>query len=374
MRYFSLFTGAGGFEIGLERAHADHRPELTDTEPGQAEPQILERRQRTALEGGRRDLLPRRGRTGSVPRLSECVGFSEIDRHASAVLRHRFPEVRNHGDITKIDWASVPDFDLLVGGSPCQDLSIAGRRAGLAGARSGLFREYVRALREKKPAYFIWENVKGALSSSCGTDFAAVLDSLAQAGYALWWQVLNARDFGVPQNRERVFVVGARDGRPREIFLEPRDRGEARREDAHTLKARHDGGVDRKHPKTLICDSGGGVRTIDANYGKGPDSYGARTMILHQNQSGFVSPHDISAAQGANRSRNYQTVWRDARIRRLTPRECERLMSWPDDWTRHGDYGDGPREISDTQRYRMCGNGVVSAVVSALVEAHGLLT
>ncbi len=114
-----------------------------------------------------------------------CVGFSEIDKHASAVLRYRFPNVPNHGDITKIDWSSVPDFDLLVGGSPCQDLSIAGKRAGLEGGRSSLFYEYVRCLEEKKPEHFIWENVKGALSSNGGRDFGAVFSALAEAGYSL---------------------------------------------------------------------------------------------------------------------------------------------------------------------------------------------
>ena len=130
MKYFSLFTGAGGFEQGL-------------------------------------------------PEDWECIGFSEIDKYANAVLRYHYPNVINYGDITRIEWEKVPDFDLLVGGSPCQDLSLAGKRKGLEGKRSGLFFEYVKALERKKPDYFIWENVKGALSSNQGWDFAEVLD---QAG------------------------------------------------------------------------------------------------------------------------------------------------------------------------------------------------
>src|SRR3990167_9276974 len=151
----------------------------------------------------------------------EAVGFSEIDKYASMVLKYRFPNVKNYGDCTKINWSEVPDFDLLVGGSPCQDFSIAGKRKGIVGERSGLVWEYIRCLEEKKPRYFIWENVKGVLSSRGGWDFANILTAFSEAGYSLWWQVLNAKDFGVPQNRERIFVVGFRDGSPPEIFFEP---------------------------------------------------------------------------------------------------------------------------------------------------------
>src|SRR3990167_11190113 len=122
MKYFSVFSGVGGFEQGISAA----LPEAT------------------------------------------CIGFSEYDKHAAAVLRYRFPNTTNYGDITKIDWSTVPDFDLLVGGSPCQDFSVAGKRAGLVGARSGLVYEYIRALEEKRPAHFIFENVRGLLSSNRG--------------------------------------------------------------------------------------------------------------------------------------------------------------------------------------------------------------
>jgi len=150
----------------------------------------------------------------------ETIGFSEIDKYAIAVLENHWPKIKNYGDIKNINWKEVPDFNLLTGGSPCQDLSIAGKRQGLAGERSGLFVQFIRALKEKLPEYFIWENVKGALSSNGGFDFAEVLYQMAEAGYSLQWQVLNAKDFGVPQNRERIFIVGTRNGSPREIFFE----------------------------------------------------------------------------------------------------------------------------------------------------------
>jgi len=209
MKHFDLFSGYGGFTLALEKVYGHNS--INQGREGN--------RKNLSSDGNISDIEHGNRRTESA----ETIGFSEIDKYASAVLKHRWPNIKNYGDITKIDWSKVPDFDLLTGGSPCQDLSIAGKRAGLEGNRSGLFYEYMRAVREKQPKYFIWENVKGALSSNKGFDFAAVLNEMAEAGYSLWWQVLNAKDFGVPQNRERIFVVGFRDGSPREILFESKN-------------------------------------------------------------------------------------------------------------------------------------------------------
>ena len=162
---------------------------------------------------------------------SDTIGFSEIEPHAIAVLKYHYPEIKNYGSITEINADDLPDFDLLTGGSPCQDLSVAGKQAGLGGARSGLFFQFIRILKEKQPANFIWENVKGTLSSSDGWDFARVQIEMAEAGYAFQWQVLNAKYFGVPQSRERVFVIGHLGGEcAREVFFEQEDRGKNIRE------------------------------------------------------------------------------------------------------------------------------------------------
>ena len=138
----------------------------------------------------------------------ECVGVSEIDKNACKVIRYKKPGVKNYGDIEKINYEQLPDFDILVGGSPCQDVSVAGKRAGLSGVRSGLFFSYVALLKVKKPRYFIFENVKGLLSTNEGRAFAEVVNQSSEAGYDIWWQVLDATWFGIPQHRERVFILG----------------------------------------------------------------------------------------------------------------------------------------------------------------------
>lgn len=152
----------------------------------------------------------------------EPVAFCEIDEFPSAVLAHRFPNVPNLGDITKVDWSDyVGSVDLIVGGSPCQSFSISGKREGLAG-ESGLMFEYIRAVREIRPRYFIWENVPGALSSEKGDAFRQLLSEMDECGYGLAWRVLDAQFFGVAQRRRRVFLVGSLGSqRAAEILFEP---------------------------------------------------------------------------------------------------------------------------------------------------------
>ena len=136
------------------------------------------------------------------------VLFSELDPFHCAVLAERFPEVPNLGDVTKIDWEPyVGAVDVVAGGSPCQSFSIAGTRTGLDGA-SGLMWEFVRAVRELRPRWVLWENVPGALSSTHGEDFGCLLRSMDELGYGLAWRVLDAQFFGVAQRRRRLFLVG----------------------------------------------------------------------------------------------------------------------------------------------------------------------
>ena len=150
----------------------------------------------------------------------------EIDRFATKVLERRYPEAKRYGDIREVRTQDLERVDLLTGGFPCQDLSIAGRRAGLAGARSGLFYEFARVARELQPTWLLVENVPGLLSSNGGRDFGIVLDTLGELGYGLAWRVLDARYFGVPQRRRRVFVVGHLGGPcPFSVLFEPEGGG-----------------------------------------------------------------------------------------------------------------------------------------------------
>lgn len=139
----------------------------------------------------------------------EPLAFSEIDPFPSAVLQHHYQNIPNLGDVTKIDWSPyVGAADIVVGGSPCQSFSIAGKREGLAGA-SGLMFEYIRAVRELRPRWFVWENVPGAFSSERGGAYRQLLSEMDALGYGLAWRVLDAQFFGVAQRRERVFLVGS---------------------------------------------------------------------------------------------------------------------------------------------------------------------
>jgi DNA (cytosine-5)-methyltransferase 1 len=145
----------------------------------------------------------------------EVVASVEWDKHAQSVLKNRFPNSQIYGDIQEVTGEQLinagfdPRNGIITGGFPCQDLSVAGKRAGLAGNRSGLFWEICRLLDETKTQYFILENVPGLLSSSNGADMGTVISALAQRGYGLAYRVLDAQYFGVPQRRRRVFIVGS---------------------------------------------------------------------------------------------------------------------------------------------------------------------
>lgn len=178
LKLLSLFTGIGAFEKALERLNIDY----------------------------------------------ELVGFSEIDKFAikSYCTIHNVPEYKNLGDVSKIEIDKIPDFNLLTWGFPCQDISIAGRMEGIKeGTRSGLYYEGYKILKEKMPKYSIIENVKNLTSQRFKSQFDSILNDIQELGYTNYWQVLNAKDYGVPQNRERVFIVSIRNDIDRNKFVFP---------------------------------------------------------------------------------------------------------------------------------------------------------
>lgn len=370
MKYFSLFTGVGGFEIAIQ--NADIRPIQSEVSERPKEQHEFE------------------NELGEW----QCVGMSEIDKYANQVLKYRFPNIKNYGDIAKINWSEVPDFDLLVGGSPCQDFSIAGKRKGVLGERSGLVWEFIRCLEEKKPRYFIWENVKGVMSSRKGLDFGSILTAFSEAGYSLWWQVLNAKDFGVPQNRERIFVCGFRGESPREVFFEQRNNQKYSTEDSkpeigQAIRRYKSDGIspplNNWSPvlQEITKEKSQGYRVYDpkgiaTNQASQAGGLGAKTGLyaipvltpdrLEKRQNGRRFKTDGEPSFTLN-TQDKHGIFNGSRIRRLTPTECERLMSWEDGWTKYGINEKGEKiEMSDTQRYKMCGNGVVSKVVKEVVK------
>ena len=171
MKVLSLFSGVGGFDMGLENAGM------------------------------------------------ETVFQCEWDKHANSILHRHWPDVPKWDDVSTLTGkhilANAPVVDVVAWGSPCQDLSVAGKRAGLEGGRSGLFHEGIRIIKELQeetngqyPRISIWENVVGALNSNRGADFGVILNEMAQAGaLAIEWAVLDAQYFGIPQRRRRVFVI-----------------------------------------------------------------------------------------------------------------------------------------------------------------------
>ena len=196
LRYLSTFSGIGGFELGIQQAfHVGKKPKRRDKKNG------------VSSNGG----SDSEQQTISV----SCVGYSERDKYAVQIYQGHFPDHKNWGDITRIDAAELPDFDLLVGGFPCQAFSIAGRRGGFSDTRGTLFFDLARILKAKRPRLFLFENVKGLLSHDNGRTFATIVSTVDELGYDLQWEVLNSKDFGVPQNRERVFLVGHTRGTPR---------------------------------------------------------------------------------------------------------------------------------------------------------------
>ena len=190
----------------------------------------------------------------------EIVGACEIDKYARDIYSKHFPNVKIHHDATKMSPKSLPPFDVLCAGFPCQAFSIAGKRAGFDDPRGNLFFEIARIAKEKRPRYLLLENVKGLLSHDKGETFRVIISTLDEMGYDAEWQVLNSKYF-VPQNRERIFIIGhLRGERTRQVF----PLGELSRPSVRKTK-------ERQERTSVSC--------IDSNYYKGIDNHGSRTMV-----------------------------------------------------------------------------------------------
>jgi DNA (cytosine-5)-methyltransferase 1 len=303
----------------------------------------------------------------------------EIDRQCRDVLRGQFPDVEViHHNVLTADRATLAPVDILWGGFPCTDLSVSGRRAGLAGEHSGLFFAFARIISELRPALVVIENVVGLLTSNHRRDFAVVLRTLRDIGAVdIAWRVLDAQWFGVAQQRKRVFIVADfRAERAGEILaLAEGVRGlpPPRRETpqapagyaangphsgclSHSLSASGGGISGKEAQRTVIAfapQSGGDVRSSVSEYV-------APTLNTSQIPAVAYTLVDVGARGWSSSVDSPNLIPTQYGVRRLTPRENERLQGLPDDFTRWGASG---REMSDAARYRMTGNAVAVPVV-----------
>ena len=363
---------------------------------------------------------------------------SEIDKYAIQVYKHNFKDSKYVGSVTDVRGSELPRINGITFGSPCQDFSLAGKRRGMSGERSSLILEAIRLIKECRPDFFIWENVKGTFSSNNRQDFAAILQAFANiGGYRLEWQLLNTKWF-LPQNRERVYLVGyIGDGSRGEIFPISESLGQSNtmaktRETSSCITTSYHKGVNwdnqliktnnskgfeemtegdslnysNPNSKTRrgrvgkgVCqtlDTGCEQAVIGAMRGRNPDNPSDRTKGAPLKQTLEVNGEGVSNTLtrvqkdnyvlGYSRDKKGKVVSRHKKdvantihsssgtgnntdqfvnsIRRLTPIECERLQGFPDNWTQYGSEG----SISDTQRYKMCGNAVTVDVVKAVGE------
>lgn len=353
MTFGSLFTGIGGFDLGFEKAGM------------------------------------------------ECLWQVEIDKSCTQTLNKHWGGVAKYGDIVDVGRSSLKRVDVACGGFPCQDVSIAGRRAGLDGERSGLWFEFARVIEEMRPEWVVIENVPGLLSSNKGRDFAAIIGRLAELGYGFAWRVLDSKNFGVAQRRRRVFIVGHSGGScapPATVLFEPEslsgDIAKGRQEGhiAPTLSASGAGTSRTKargseqdfyvvqkavtvlndqdgdfmyetedYAGTLMANMGGHqpIICIQGNMTGRKDENGPNGQGFAEEESytlNTIDRHAIAIAntiltrEGHRHDPSSETyITHGDIVRRLTPLECERLQGFPDNWT---------AGHSDTARYRMIGNAV----------------
>ncbi len=353
MNYLDLFSGIGGFHLGLSQAGFEF----------------------------------------------EWTGYSEINTYAKKVYAKHFPQsqgvqgtqCQSLGDIRAIDPLSLPRIDIVSFGFPCQDISIAGKRRGLSASRSGLFFEAIRIIDATKPRLFIFENVKGLFSSNDGRDFQTVLQTIADVGYDGVWQLLNTAWF-LPQNRERIYFVGfPRSQRPPQVFPlcersfipdgAAQEKSSGQSTLCSTIGTRY--GALQCSGETYItkaaqsqgtqCQAAQRQDTPWKATQKLRQGYRVRSVYgladtLQSNAGalgGKTGLYDVSPCLRSNH-RNTADVHfildpskTPVNIRRLTPLECERLQGFPEGWT---------EGISDTQRYVCLGNAVSVPVVKAIGE------
>jgi DNA (cytosine-5)-methyltransferase 1 len=290
LKYIDLFCGIGGFRLALE------------------------------------------GLTGS-----ECVFSSDIDPHCRHIYKENFGE-EPAGDITQVNETEIPDHDLLLAGFPCQSFSIIGKMKGFEDTRGTLFFDIARILNEKRPQAFVLENVKQLVGHNKGDTLKVILKALNDIGYNTHWKVLNALDYGLPQKRERIFIVGSINDIDYK-FPEPKP--------AYTpLFELLEKNVNQRY---YASDK------IKAKR-KAAHTSNIKPAIWHENKSGNISSYPYSCALRAGASYNYLLVNGE---RRLTPREMLRLQGFPDSYK---------IAVNDFHMRRLAGNSIPVNMARAVIN------
>ena len=359
----------------------------------------------------------------------KAQAFAEFDAFPSAVLKYHFPHVPNVGDVTKHEWSQYKGkCELIVGGSPCQSFSVAGKRLGLDDPRGNLALHFLRVVKEVQPTWFIFENVPGLLSSDNGRDFAAFLREVENIGYGCAYRVLDAQHFGVPQRRRRLFVIGHIDGdfrRAAAVLFEPEglsgntpksykerqntapdsgssttERGEYwnGRRIANTLTAsthkrqtmpdkdRLDAVIVPKLPSgidlfnqeetgevhvPLRTAQGHGAPAVMQQPWRMAKAPMSKDDFARWEESESHPTLNTFANHGENRLQSAITV--DMVVRRLTPLECERLQGFPDNWTLIPWKRKTRENCPDGPRFKAMGNSMAVPVMRWIGEGVELV-
>lgn len=337
MRAISLFSGIGGLDLGLEKAGIETVLQVEQDKHALA---VLERH------------WPQVDRMTDVRalRVQPCA-FDGGERGMGGIVEGGHDSRRTDGESSTEGAAARGRIDLIYGGFPCQDISVAGRRAGLSGERSGLWFEFARILEELRPRWCVIENVAGLLSSGDppGADLGLILDTLVELGYGVAWRTLDAQHFGVPQRRRRVFIVGGPgDGTAASAVLAVTEGSEG-------------------HPASS-GEAGEGAAVAAP---RGSHSTGGYRNDLDSTTFVQDTAYALAArnAKGVSLLESQDNFVVNGGVRRLTPLECERLMGFPDGWT---------EGQADSHRYRQLGNAVVVPVAEwighRLVRVEELLS
>ena len=396
MKYIDLFGGIGGFSYGIEQA------------------------------------------TEKNNRKWECVWYCDNDKYSVQTYNKNFGTKYEATDISTIKTKDIPKHDIICAGFPCQTFSLAGKRKGFEDVRGTMFFEIMRIAKSKRTKYLFLENVKGLLNHDKGKTFTTILQTLEELGYEIQWMVLNSKFFGVPQNRERVFIIANIRGTSKPKILPFRkDAGEIQRvyENKQVGKAKEEKimfdmynksmrsecptllephhnsisvkvmnlqtrsenrpsltkicpcGSDKLYKKCCGTDAGSGtlvkenetytldsqcgqgviqdnpsinedgtITALDSHYYKGVGSRGNKYRAMVNDTQTPTLTTELSKV-----SSNFLKNWiKKGFLRRLTPTECERLQGFPDGWT---------EGVSDTQRYKQCGNAVTTNVIEAIITS-----